>query len=513
MPPVSKAHTGVTEPIWSQTAKMPDRPKLGRDTSADVCIVGAGIAGLTTAYLLVQAGKSVVVVESGSLAGGETARTTAHLSFALDDRYMHLERLHGEKGARLAAESHQAAVARIEQIARQEKIDCHFARLDGYLFCPPGESTDVLKHEREAAHRAGIVDVELVDKAPIPNYDTGPALKFPRQGQFHPLRYLSALVTAIERDGGRVFAKTHAVDFAGGKDAHIKTKDGKTVRASALVMATNTPVNDRVTMHTKQAAYRTYAIGLTVKRGSVPLALYWDTVDPYHYVRLESVGGEQSKHEVLIVGGEDHKTGQEDHYPERFTRLETWARERFPIEGVEYQWSGQVLEPVDGLAFLGRNPGDDDNVYIATGDSGHGMTHGTIAGMLICDLILGRENPWAALYDPSRVSLRAAKEFMKENVNVALEYGQWITPGEVSSVDEIEPGQGAILRRGATKIAAYRDTSGKVLELSAVCPHLGCFVHWNSLERTWDCPCHGSRFGTDGSVLNGPAVGGLDKDV
>lgn len=505
------APTGTTEPLWTKTAPMPRRPALGQDTHADVCVVGAGIAGLTTAYLLAKAGKSVVVLDSGPLAGGETARTTAHLSFALDDRYMHLERLHGLQGSRLAAESHQAAVDFIEKHVKAEKLDCHFKRLDGYLFCPPGESTDQLKAEREAAHRAGLADVELVDRAPLPNFDTGPALRFPRQGQFHPLLYLAGITAAIERDGGRIFADSHAVDFEGGDSAHIKTKGGHTVHATAIVLATNTPVNDRVTMHTKQAAYRTYVVGLRVAHGSVPLTLYWDTLDPYHYVRLESVGSEAGKHDVLIVGGEDHKTGQEGDYQVRFSRLEAWARERFPVEAVEYRWSGQVLEPNDGLAFIGHNPGDHDNVYIVTGDSGHGMTHGTIAGMLISDLILGRDNPWEALYNPSRVSLKALKEFAKENINVALEYGQWVTPGEVSSEDEIARGSGAILRRGLSKVAVYRDTAGKLHELSAVCPHLGCIVAWNEVEKSWDCPCHGSRFSKEGKVINGPAISDLPK--
>lgn len=212
-------------------------------------------------------------------------------------------------------------------------------------------------------------------------------------------------------------------------------------------------------------------------------------------------------YDVLIVGGEDHKSGQAEDAFRRFDRLENWARERFPaIEGIEYHWSGKVMETVDGLAFIGRNPMDKDNVYIATGDSGMGMTHGTIAGMLISDLILGKENPWAELYDPSRKTLRALGDFARENLNVARQYGSWVTPGEVSSVEEVLPGEGAVIRHGLTKAAVHRDTSGRLIVRSAVCSHLGCIVSWNPSAKMWDCPCHGSQFAPDGKVINGPAI-------
>jgi Rieske Fe-S protein len=213
---------------------------------------------------------------------------------------------------------------------------------------------------------------------------------------------------------------------------------------------------------------------------------------------------------VLIVGGEDHKTGQADDADQRFRRLESWTRERFPVAtSFEFQWSGQVMEPVDSLALIGRNPLDHDNVYIATGDSGNGMTHGTIAGMLITDLIAGRQNPWTDLYDPSRKTLGALKDFTKENLNVAAQYADVVTPGEVSDVTEIKPGEGAVVRRGTKKVAVYRDESGGLVERSAFCTHLGCVVRWNSTEKTWDCPCHGSRFHHDGHVVNGPAIKAL----
>ncbi|HUP20502.1 MAG TPA: FAD-dependent oxidoreductase, partial [Gemmatimonadota bacterium] len=487
-----KRGSGATESVWMDTAAMRAGPPLEEDVAADVCVVGAGIAGITTAYLLAREGRTVVVLDDGPVGGGETSRTTAHLSSVLDDRYFELERLHGAEGARRAAESHAAAIDRIERIVADEGIECGFERLDGYLFVPPGESTDLLDRERAAAARAGLTDVERVPRAPLPGFDTGPCLRFPRQAQFHPLAYLSALARALEDSGGRIF-QAHAAAFEDGDPARVETADGRAVTAGAIVVATNSPVVDRVAIHTKQAAYRSYAIGAVVSRGSVPKALYWDTADPYHYVRLH----ERPDHDVLIVGGEDHKTGQADDVDDpdgAFERLEAWTRERFPDAGeVAYRWSGQVLEPNDGLAFIGRNPGD-DHVYVITGDSGQGMTHGTLGGILLTDLVLGRENPWAELYDPGRISLRAAGEFARENLNVAAQYADLVTGGDVGGVDEIAPGTGAIVREGLKKLAVYRDPDGELHRRSAVCPHLGCVVEWNPVETTWDCPCHGSRF-------------------
>jgi glycine/D-amino acid oxidase-like deaminating enzyme/nitrite reductase/ring-hydroxylating ferredoxin subunit len=501
-----KSDAGRTTSSWMSDTELPLRPALAADAEADVCIVGAGIAGLTTAYLLGREGRRVIVIDDGPVAGGESSRTTAHLVSALDDRFFELERLHGAEGMRLAAESHAAAVDAIERISRELRIECDFQRLDGYLFDPPGTADSVLDRELEAARRAGLA-VDKVPSAPLRGFDTGPALRFANQAQFHPLKYYAGLVRGIEAAGGRIHGGTHAEEFAGGAPARVRTSAGRAITARALVIATNSPVNDKVVVHTKQAPYRTYVVAAPVPARSVPRALFWDTGDPYHYVRLQR---HDSASEMLIVGGEDHRTGQADDADDRYARLEEWARARFAGMGpVRHRWSGQVLEPADGLAFIGRNPMDAGNVFIATGDSGNGMTHGTIAGLLIADLLAGRPNPWADLYDPSRKSLRAAKDFVRENVQSQVGYAGWVTPGEVESVDAIAPGEGAVVRRGLHKIAASRDAAGTLTERSAVCTHLGCIVEWNSGEKTWDCPCHGSRFAPDGHVVNGPAKGGL----
>jgi glycine/D-amino acid oxidase-like deaminating enzyme/nitrite reductase/ring-hydroxylating ferredoxin subunit len=496
---------------------LPHFAPLCEDLRADVCIIGAGIAGLTTAYLLAQTGKSVVVLEDGPIGGGESARTTGHLANAIDDRYVEMEKSHGPQGAQLAFESHTAAINRIEAIVQREQIDCDFERVDGYLFVPPGEQTDMLDEELAAARRAGFVEARRVARAPLPGFDTGPCLLFPGQAQFHILKYLAGLVRAITRDGGRIFCDTRASDqIESGPPARVDTETGATVTADHIVVATNSPINDRwsdlFAIHMRQAAYRTYVIGARIPQGSVPRALFWDTQDPYHYVRMQNApsadGAAEAAYEVLIVGGEDHKTGQDDDADERYARLEAWARERFPmIERIDFRWSGQVQEPADGLALIGPNPGDAPHIYIATGDSGMGLTHGTIAGMLLTDLIVGRPNPWATLYNPSRrmTARGAVGELVAENLNVVAQFKEYLTGSEVEQADQIQPGEGALLRRGLGKVAVYRDETGALHERSAVCTHLGCLVAWNSEEKSWDCPCHGSRFDAYGRVIAGPA--------
>lgn len=504
--------------LWFHTVDIAKRPPLANDARADVCVVGAGLAGLTTAYLLARDGRQVVLLDDGTPGSGQTGVTTAHLSSVIDDRYEEMIRLHGVHGARLAYQSHRAAIDRIEAICDLEGIECDFARVSGYLFLGHGQDEKDLGREFDAAQQAG-VEVERLSRMPADAISAGgPCLHFPRQAQFHPLKYMRGLAAAFERAGGRRHDGTHVVSVEGGDNTRARTSDGRTVSAGAIVVATNVPINDRFAIHTKQAPYHTYVIGARLPAGSVAAALYWDTHDPYHYVRLQRVanrqlGGDNDEPvDIAIVGGEDHKAAQADDAGERFGRLEAWTREHLPAAGeVEFRWSGQVMETQDGLAFIGRNPMDNDNVYVATGDSGMGMTHGTIAGILISDLIAGRANPWTDLYDPSRIRTGAAKDFLKENLNVAAQYAAWITAGEIASVDEIVPNSGGVLREGLMKVAVFRDESGELHRFSAVCPHLGCIVGWNGAASTWDCPCHGSRFERNGKVINGPANVDLKK--
>jgi len=499
---------GITRSLWkSIVPEIEAESGLEGNVVADVCIVGAGIAGLTVAYQLVQSGKRVVVLDARRPGTGETERTTAHLASALDDRFTHLESLHGLEGARRAAESHAAAIDYIEAVVRELKLDCDFRRVDGYLCLGPLDNASTLEAEFAAARRAGLT-VELVEDPPVDSFH-GPALKFARQAQIDPMRYLAGLAASITRLGGRIISGAQVLEVNGGDSGvDVITEGGQTVRAQAAVVATNTPINDRYVIHTKQAPYRSYAMAFELLAGSdAPDALIWDTEEPYHYVR-RALGADGAQ--VLIVGGEDHKTGQDARPDERWARLEAWTRDHFSGLGrVLSSWSGQVFEPSDGLAFIGRNPSDTDNVYIVTGDSGHGMTHGTIAGILLPELMAGRDHPWATLYDPSRKSLRALPTFAKENLNVAAQYLQWIAPADVTDERVIPRGEGAVIRKGLSLIAVYRDHDGACQRVSAACPHLGAVVAWNAAEKTWDCPAHGSRFSTSGEVVTGPSTCGL----
>jgi glycine/D-amino acid oxidase-like deaminating enzyme/nitrite reductase/ring-hydroxylating ferredoxin subunit len=491
--------------LWAATSKESPIPARDKSISADVCIVGAGIAGMTTAYLLAREGMSVVILDKGRIGSGETAYTSAHLSNVIDAGYREIERLHGAKGARLVAQSHTAAIDQIESIVAEENIDCDFERLDGYLLSPDRDSHKKLQDEWQASKRAGL-QVRKLKHSPF-DLEFGPCLRFSRQAQFHPLKYLAGLARAIKRLDGRLFGGTEAKEIKGGKTVKIHTTGRAIVSAGAVVVATNTPINDLGKIYAKQEAYRTYVIGAFVPAGSTPKALYWDTEDPFHYVRLQRMHANGKTQDLLIIGGEDHKTGQAEGIEGRFALLATWGREHFPgVKEIAFRWSGQVMESMDGLAFMGRNPKDDPNVYIVTGDSGAGLTHGTIGGILLRDLIVGRDNPWAALYDPARKTPRAAGTFPQEDPKSGGEYAHWLTPGEVHTVEDIKPGMGAVIRKGSSKLAVSRDDTGKLHQCSAVCTHLGCIVSWNSAERTWDCPCHGSRFTNNGKLLNGPAL-------
>lgn len=485
------------------TSEFPAEPVLDQDLRVDVTIVGGGIAGLATAHQLTKEGKKVAVLDDGPTSGGETSRTTAHLTFYNDDGLQKVEARHGFEGLKKATESHSAAVDLIEANVTAEKIDCDFRRTEAYLFVSPnGYGYEFLEKELDAAHRIGLNDAHWVPRAPIPSFDTGKCLCYPRQGSFHPLKYLSGLSKAIRRRGSLIFNNTHVKKVTGGDVATVETAYGATVMADAVVVATNTPVNDLVAIHTKQTAWRSYVIGFRLPRGVMPYSLIWDTDEPYHYVRAHP----KDDYDILIVGGEDHKTGQANDPDQRYARLEQWARSRFPeVQGIEYRWSGQVMEPIDYLGYIGRNPMDAQNVFIATGDSGMGMTHSHVGAILLTDLICGRENPWTTLYDPSRVRLKALGTWASENLNVAAQYTDWITPQPFKEASEIAPDMGAVIQRGLHKVAVYRDKEGQLHECSAVCPHLLGVVAWNYLEHTWDCPCHGSRFDPTGRVINGPA--------
>lgn len=507
--------SGQRLPFWSTEAQPGFSVALDRDLTVDVCVIGGGITGLTTAYYALQEGRTVALLEDGQIGSGETGRTSGHLASALDDRFIALEELHGQRGARLAAESHAYAIDEIEKISRENGIICDFRRVPGYLFRASEADTDLLAREFDAARRAGL-EVSWSDRAPFTNFDTGRCLVFANQAEFHPIRYLRGLADAVRGNGGLIFTSSHAKAVDGGSPAYVTTSSGRTVTAGAVVIATNSPITDLLSTHTRQTGYRSFVIAATIGKRVVPHGLYWDTGDPYHYIRLAENPHEVNT-ETVIIGGGDEKTGQSESSDRPFEALEAWARERLPSLGpVRFRWSGQILEPVDGLAFIGPDPSGQENVYIHTGDSGNGLTHGTLGARLIVDLIEGRENPWAPLYDPSRKSLGSIRDLMTENLNAVGQYADWVTGSDVDSLAALRPGQGAVIRQGLRKLAVYRDEHGRLHQHSAVCPHLHALVRWNDVEKTWDCPAHGSRFAPDGRVVNGPAnrdLSSVEKDV
>ena len=495
-----------TTSVWQASVPAKPYPALDGIEHADVCIVGAGIAGLTTAYLLATAGQNVVILERAQVGGGETSLTSAHLSNLPDFKYSDLVKKHGIEVLRKVAESHTAAIRTIEHIVGKEYIDCSFQRVPGYLVPAEAGAEDILEREFRDASGAGL-PVARVDTVPLLRAPNQLALRFPNQAQFHPMRYLNALAASCEKRGVRIFCGTNVEGIDPGKSATVRVPNGAMVRANAVVEASNSPFAQTVTMHTKQTAYRTYVAAFACRNSDAEKALIWDTADPFHFVRTLKAGDGQ---DYLLVGGEDHKTGHDpaDGEGSPQAKLTSWARANFDVQGdAAYFWSGQVLEPVDGLAYIGRIPSDDHgNLFVVTGTSGNGLTYGTIAAMMLTDMIQGKASPWQSVYDPGRVNLKATTEFVSHNLSAVAQYADWITPGEVSADADIAPGCGAILRDGMAKLAVYRDDAGVVHRLSATCPHMGCVVAWNGEEKTWDCPCHGSRFAADGAVLNGPAV-------
>ena len=479
---------------------VPDHAATGELGSPEVCIVGAGIAGLSVAHALALRGTNVLVLDHGPIGGGQTARTSAHLASALDDRFYLLRKHFGAEGARLAAESHARAIDEIERLVAELQIDCAFRRVPGYLFTDNARGQRELDRELDAAHDAGL-HVTSEPRAPLP-FETGRCLKFRNQAEFHPLAYLRGLAGAMVARGGRIHTGIAVSKIAGGKEPEVTLADGRVLKPRAIVDATGMGISSRFDVPIRAAAYRSYVIGLAIPTGSVEHALYWDTEDPYHYLRVAAA---PDGSEVLLVGGADHRVGQGDP-DESWKALETWARARFPMATtVAYRWSGQISEPADGLALIGALQGH-DNVFIVTGDSGNGLTHGTIAGMLLPALIHGEPHPWAELYAPSRSRRHGIGTLLHEAVLSNLPFRDWISPADVASADEIQPGQGATVRRGVHLLAVYRDDAGQCHQRSARCPHLEGVVRWNAAEKSWDCPVHGSRFDAYGRVLNGPCA-------
>jgi glycine/D-amino acid oxidase-like deaminating enzyme/nitrite reductase/ring-hydroxylating ferredoxin subunit len=494
-------HEGESVSIWQKDFEMIRFMPLHRDVDADVCIIGGGIAGLTTAYVLMKEGKKICLLEDQEIGSGQSGRSSAHFSVALDRTFQELENIHGTEGTKLIAQSHMAAIQMVKDIVFQENIACELETVDGHLFTT-GKIKDGIEQELQAIHRAGIENAHLESSSLLPFHTDG-VIRLPNQLQLNPLKYLKSLAEIIQRKGGKIFTHTHAKEIHGGPKARVITGDGYKVSCKTIVIATNTPVNNWISVHHKQTANRTYMVSALIPTGSVPRGFFSDPLESNHYIRIQS---HDSSHDLVLIGGEGHRTGQEIDPESNYARLEKWSKDHFPQIGIfQNRWSGQVFESVDGLAYLGHNPFDQSNVYIITGDSGSGMTHATIGAMIITDQLMGRVNPWVELYSPSRMKLKSIRELVRENIRTVTQYAEWLKEKKIEEIDEIPLGQGSVIRKGIRRIAAYKDENGNVDLHSAVCPHLGGIVKWNAAEKSWDCPCHGSRFDCHGKVIEGPA--------
>jgi glycine/D-amino acid oxidase-like deaminating enzyme/nitrite reductase/ring-hydroxylating ferredoxin subunit len=494
--------TPKTSTWWANAPLRQLRP-LDRSLTVDVAIVGGGITGLTTALLLARAGRKVAVLELGSLASGATGDTTGHLTASLDRPFEDLVSKFGEEGARIAVQASMTAIDFIEETVSGLAIACELARVPGYRFTESAKDVPALEIEGELARKLGLT-VALLQEAPLP-FPVVAALRFERQAQMNPLPYCHALADEIERRGGEIFTGTLVEAVHDGAPCHVHAC-GHVVSAETAIMATHTPLGKVLSLQARLSAYTSYALAFSVGGRSAPEGLFWDTEDPYHYVRRVRHGGD----DLLLIGGEDHRTGKEPHPEARFSALESYARRHFDLGAVAARWSGEYFEPADGLPYIGRLGGT-DHVLVGTGFSGTGLTFGTVAALLLSDLVQKHTNPWEELFLPTRVKpLASAEETVKASAGVAWSWAaDRLRPTEKAPLDALPAGQGRLMMIGGKRAAVYRDHAGAVHAMSPICTHLGCVVEWNGSAQSWDCPCHGGRFHPTGEVLNSPPTSAL----
>jgi glycine/D-amino acid oxidase-like deaminating enzyme/nitrite reductase/ring-hydroxylating ferredoxin subunit len=493
-----------TTPYWIDSQPMPAFPTLNSDLDVDVVVVGGGLTGITAAYLFKRAGARVALIERQRCATADTGHTTAHLTMVTDERLHQVARRFGKDAARAFWEAGAAAIDQIHDNITREKIACDFKWVPGYLHASlRSENRDdyeTLAQDATLARALGF-DAEFVEVTP---YCNRPGVRFDHQARFHPRQYLSKLLRCIEGEGSYVFENSAVTEF---NDSPLSVKAcGHTVRCQFLFLATHTPLMGNTGMfsalllQTKLAPYTSYVLGARLPHGAIPEALFWDTSDPYYYLRVDRHAG----YHYAIFGGEDAKTGQEDDPQAVFRRLEDVFKTWVPYGQVTHRWLGQVVETNDGLPLIGATA---ENQFVATGYHGNGFTLGTVAAMMARDAYLKRTNPWQDLFDVHRKKLLGGTwRYITENKDFPYHLlRDRLAPAASNSVDEIAPGHGKIVNLDGQKVAAYRDPRGELTLLSPVCTHLKCIVRWNDADQTWDCPCHGSRFKPTGEVFSGPA--------
>jgi glycine/D-amino acid oxidase-like deaminating enzyme/nitrite reductase/ring-hydroxylating ferredoxin subunit len=489
--------------VWVDTGpEQPSLPRLDRDLHTDVAVLGGGIVGITTALLLREAGLNVVLLEADRLARGVSGFTTAKVSSQHGLIYARLRSRFGAAAARTYGMANEAALAWIADRVERDKIACDFRRRSSYAYMSMGSGRSKLEEEVTAAAEAGL-PASLVATTPLP-YPVEAAVRFDGQAEFHPRKYLLALAGLLEGDA---YEHTRAVALGTGAQ-HVVTTPGGRVTAEHVIVATHYPFLDRSLAFARVHAHRSYALLCRIA-GEPPAGMFISGDSPTRSVRAVPVDGE----ELLLVGGEGHKTGWGGDTEERYRRLEAFAREHWDVRSVEYRWSAQDNTTVDTLPYVGRVTPRSSRVLMATGFAKWGLTGGTAAALLLADLVRGRENEWAALFDPYRFKpVPGAFKMLEENVQVGFRFvGDRLTKRGTRPIADLRPGEGDIVSHKGEKVAGHRRDDGSLVAVSTRCTHLGCQVNWNTAERSWDCPCHGSRFAPEGDVLQGPAVHGLDR--
>lgn len=485
---------------WLASSSRPSYGKLEKDLTVDVAVIGAGIAGITTAYLLAQAGKRVVLLEAGRLLGGTTGHTTAKLTAQHDLIYDELIRRFGQDDALFYYAANRDGMDFVRRKILELDIDCDYAVEDAYLYAADEEQIRLVQLEYEAYRKLGI-PCRLEDGIPLP-IAARSAVAMTGQARFHPVPYLVRLLEEFEKMGGLVYEQTTVEKVEEGEPSAVLTKDGRRVTCLDVVSCSHFPVFESGMYFARLHAVSSYALAFRMP-GELPRGMYLSAGDPKRSVRAITYGGEQ----LLLVGGESHDTGQDDCTSGRYEALAAFARETFGAGDILYRWSAHDLVTPDKLPYIGRATAKHPRSYVATGFRKWGMSNGTAAALLIRDLILGIENPYANLFDPTRhLASGGVKSLVAHNADVVVQYVKGKLPWLTKNVQDLGPDQGALIRHEGKKAAAYRDPEGRLHIMDATCTHMGCEVSWNEGDRTWDCPCHGSRFDCTGGVKAGPAV-------
>jgi glycine/D-amino acid oxidase-like deaminating enzyme/nitrite reductase/ring-hydroxylating ferredoxin subunit len=490
--------------FWIATTPETSYPALEEDLETDVAVVGAGIMGITAAVLLKRAGKRVVLLESKRIVHGATGYTTAKVTAGHGALYSHLESSFGAETAKTYAEAQQAAIEWIAQTVTGDGIECDFERRANYVYAETAEEREQLRAEAEAEQRAGL-RASYIEDTPLP-YAVAGAVRLDDQAQFHPRKYLLALAATVPGDGSHLFEHSRVEDVDEGEPCSVSTASGHAVRANDVVIATQLPILDRGLFFTKAHPHRSYAVAAPVEEG--PEGMFLNTGTPTRSVRTMRDGDRL----YLSVGGNGHKAGREPDTPERYEQLEQFLRNHWPNAGdIEYRWSTMDFMPLDRVPYIGRLRRRSKHIFTGTGFNKWGMTNGTVAALLVTRRILGQESDWAPVFESKRWHPRAAAgKFLAENASVGVRFfADRVKPARRRRPEDLSPGEGAILRGRGRKSALYRDEAGKLHAFSPVCPHLYCLVTWNPAERSWDCPCHGSRYAGDGTVIQGPATRNL----